>query len=400
MSARAAATAPIIALSDHAWEASMGSTVQLLLPRLVSRGWKVAHSAGAMNLWQRGTRDWSAARLFGRFEPIGGVLVERAGKFLPRWETVPAWDAMVVGRHAARLRAQVAAPDETAIIIAYHPRFYPYVARLRARFPTRFVFHSIDNYLDQPGATEAMKVLLQRCIAEADLLITNNPRGAARLPAPGPQKARLLPSGVDLPVILAGLGQPCPADLAAIPRPRIGYVGRLNPKIEFAAIARTAERHPDWHWVLIGETIMNPANEFYPAVADAWQACKRLSNVHFLGPKDFTAVPTYLEHMDVNTICYRLGAGAWTVAAYPFKIHECLAVGRPVVSAAMPEVQRRHADVIDFATTPDEWEAAIARALATGGVGAPEQRKAVAAQNTSDLRADQLETWLRELAGA
>ena len=33
---------------------------------------------------------------------------------------------------------------------------------------------------------------------------------------------------------------------------------------------------------------------------------------------------------------------------------------------ASPEVQRRHADVIDFATTSDEWDAAIARVKAAG----------------------------------
>jgi glycosyltransferase involved in cell wall biosynthesis len=395
--ARSARTVPVLALSEHTWEASMGSTVQSMLPRLVTRGWTVLHSSGALSLWQRGRSEWSTAGLLSRMDTIGGVRVERAGKIWLRWETYPGWDALVVRSHAAWLRAHLASSGEPIIVIAYHPRFYPYVASLRARYPTLFVFHSIDNYLDQPGATLEMKALFERCIADCDLLIANNPTGAARLPAPGPRKARLLPSGVDLPVIIAGIGKPCPPDLAAIPTPRIGYVGRLNPKVDFAAIAATATRHPDWHWVLIGETLMNPSNSFYAAVAEAWDTCRRLPNVHFLGPKDFHDVPTYLDHMDVNTICYRLDAGAWTAAAYPFKVHECLAVGRPVVCAAMPEVRRRHADVMDFATTPEDWDAALARAIECGGTGTPAQRKAVAAQNTSDARTDQLEAWLREL---
>jgi hypothetical protein len=387
---------PVLALSENPWNATTGSTVQSLLPRLAARGWPVLHSAGALSIWQRGSADWSQAGLSGRFESIGGVQVERAGKIYLRWPKAPAWDALVVGRHAGALRSRIARRGEPAIVIAYHPRFYPYVRALRQKFSTPFVFHSIDNYLAQPGATAELKAMLERCVAEADLLIANNPSSAARLPEPGRRKARLLPSGVDLPVALAGLGQPCPPDLAAIPHPRIGYVGRLNPKIDFAAIAASATRHPDWHWVLIGDVIMDPTNTFYADVADAWETCRRLANVHFLGAKPFRAVSTYLDHMDVNTICYRLDAGAWTVAAYPFKIHECLAVGRPVVCAAMPEVQRRHADVIDFAATPDEWEAAIARALGSGGVGAPAQRQAVAAQNSSDHRAHQLEAWLGE----
>ena len=389
---------PVLALSEHRWEATTGSTVQLLLPRLAARGRKVVHSAGALSVWQRGGRDWAEAGLRSRFDSIGGVRVERAGRIYLRWERFPAWDETVVRLHAASLRAALAAGDEPIVVIAYHPSFYPYVASLRRRHRIGFVFHSIDNYLDQPGATPALRAMLERCVAESDLLIANNPTGAARLPGIGASKVRLLPSGVDLAVVQAGLGRPCPPDLAAIPRPRIGYIGRLNPKVDFVAIAATATRHPDWHWVLIGETTMNPANSFYAAVAEAWEQCQRLPNVHFLGAKDFHAVPTYLEHMDVNTVCYRLDAGAWTVAAYPFKIHECLAVGRPIVCAAMPEVQRRHADVMDFATTPDEWEAGIARALDSGGAGSPAQRQAVAAQNTSDQRAQQLEVWLAELA--
>jgi glycosyltransferase involved in cell wall biosynthesis len=389
---------PVLAFSENPWEATTGSTVQSLLPRLASRGWPVLHSNGALSVWQRGSADWSQAGLASRLEVIGGVQVERTGKLYLRWPKFPAWDALVVRRHAAWLRSRIARRDEPAIAIAYHPRFYSYVRSLRERFSTPFVFHSIDNYLDQPGATAELKAMLERCVTEADLLIANNPSGAARLPGPGPRKARLLPSGVDLPVALAGLGQPCPADLSAVPHPRIGYVGRLNPKLDFAAIAATASRHPDWHWVLIGDAVMDPANSFYPGVANAWETCRQLPNIHFLGPKPFREVSTYLEHMDVNTICYRLDAGAWTTAAYPFKIHECLAAGRAVVCAAMPEVRRRHADVIDFATTPEEWDAAIGRALQTGGVGTPAQRQAVAAQNSSDHRADQLEDWLRELA--
>ena len=199
---------PVLALSENPWETTTGSTVQSLLPRLAARGWPVLHSTGALSIWQRGGPDWSQAGLAARFESIGGVQVERAGKRYLRWPRFPAWDALVVRRHAAWLRSRIARNDEPAIVIAYHPRFYPYVRSLRERFRTPFVFHSIDNYLDQPGATAQLKAMLEQCVAEADLLIANNPSGAARLPGAGSRKARLLPSGVDLPVALAGLGSP------------------------------------------------------------------------------------------------------------------------------------------------------------------------------------------------
>jgi len=118
--------------------------------------------------------------------------------------------------------------------------------------------------------------------------------------------------------------------------------------------------------------------------------------VHFLGYRERNQVPSYLHWMQVNTLSYRLNAGHMTRAAYPFKVLECLAVGLPVVSAAMPEVMR-HQGVMDFADTPAEWLAALERALTAGGVGTREQRQAVARANSWERRTDELDLLLREL---
>ena len=94
-------------------------------------------------------------------------------------------------------------------------------------------------------------------------------------------------------------------------------------------------------------------------------------------------------------MCYRT-EGGWWVAGYPLKMHEYLAGGGPIISSDLSAV-RPFSQVIDIAHTPDEWTAAIERALTSGGVGTPEQRRAVAHENTWDQRVDQLEEWLLKM---
>jgi hypothetical protein len=60
-------------------------------------------------------------------------------------------------------------------------------------------------------------------------------------------------------------------------------------------------------------------------------------------------------------------------------------------------VSLRH--VVDTAETIDEWEAALSRALASGGVGTPQLRQAVAYENSWDARIEELDAWLLDLEG-
>ncbi|HOK47950.1 MAG TPA: hypothetical protein PLK67_18535, partial [Bryobacteraceae bacterium] len=70
--------------------------------------------------------------------------------------------------------------------------------------------------------------------------------------------------------------------------------------------------------------------------------------------------------------------------------------GRPVV-ATPTETIRPFAHVVALAETPAQWIEAIECALVSGGVGTPEQRRAVARQNTWERKVDVLEGWLEEM---
>ena len=129
---------------------------------------------------------------------------------------------------------------------------------------------------------------------------------------------------------------------------------------------------------------------------NAFLSCRELKNVHFLGVKPYEQIADYAARMDVLAMIYRMEAGEWVRTAYPLKLHECLATGKPVVCAPLPLV-RIHADVVDIADTVEDWVKALGRAISGAGVGTPELRRHVASENTWEKRAAELDQWLREM---
>jgi glycosyltransferase involved in cell wall biosynthesis len=118
--------------------------------------------------------------------------------------------------------------------------------------------------------------------------------------------------------------------------------------------------------------------------------------VHFLGSKPHTDVPRYLQNVDVNVMCYRTSEGGWWTDIYPLKLHEYLAVGKPVVASDIDAV-REFSAVVAIAATTKDWIAALTKAIEGTGVGNVAERQLVAGMNSWDERVDTLERWFEAL---
>jgi glycosyltransferase involved in cell wall biosynthesis len=382
----ATARKPIVAFAPDAWSGRRMNRQQIL-SRLAARGWPVLYSNGALSVWDRGGPRWSEAGWFDRIEEAEGLLLDRPGRLLPRWQRHPLWDRFTVRRHARHLMSFA---GERAICYVFHPSFWPYVDVLR---PQHLVFHAYDSFDLTDDWDDQLADYQFRLARRADLLVISAQNIAASLPADIRSLAHELPNGADVEAFIAAARSECPGDLAAITPPRIGYAGAINAKLDLNLVLEVARQRHDWHWVVLGACSINDEE-----TRRLWEACGQARNIHYLGHKQHTLVPAYLNHMDVNVMCYRASGGGWWIRGYPLKLHEQLAVGKPVVASPL-ETIRPFAHVVDLAETPAEWIAAIERALASGGVGTPEERVAVARQNTWDQRVDLLERWLLEMCG-
>lgn len=117
-----------------------------------------------------------------------------------------------------------------------------------------------------------------------------------------------------------------PDDLAAIPEPRIGFVGALSDWIDYPLIAKIAKTYPQYQVALVGplKRGLKPAE-----LAD-------LPNIHFLGRKQLAELPGYLKGFVCGINPFQQVGIAEKVN--PLKVYEYLAAGLTTVSTNMPEV--------------------------------------------------------------
>ncbi|AEI49769.1 glycosyltransferase [Runella slithyformis] len=153
--------------------------------------------------------------------------------------------------------------------------------------------------------------------------------------------------GCDLQLFDSGKIDGIPADLQAIPHPRIGYAGALTGlRLDGELLETVARQRPDWQVILIGST-----DDSFPV-----ERLKTLPNIHFLGSKTPQQIPAYLEGMDVLINPQKLNEV--TIGNYPRKIDEYLAMGKPIV-AVKTETMSLFKDHVNLAETSDAFIAHI-----------------------------------------
>lgn len=380
----------ILALAPQVWHAQWVNRQQLL--SRIGRHHAVLYSTGGWFVWDRVSDQWQNAAFSGRMTASDNVWLDESPRYLMRWPRIGLLDRAVMRLQVRRwLRWLAKQGDLPLIAHICHPLFAPYVDLMK---PDHVVYHVYDLYDHIPGWQSQWGEFEHRLLRRADLVFCPSTMLAQALYGKVPRKVEVLPNAADVGAFFgaAERGAPDPADLAGIPHPRIGWVGSVHPQIDYGLIATLAKRRSDWNFVFVGNKV--PYTE--PRSEQEYLECRQLGNVHFLGYKHRNDVPPYVLNMDVNAMCYRMSDTSWIKVAYPLKLHEYLASGRPVVSADL-QMLRVHSDVIRFATGPEEWEDAIDEALTRGGVGTPERRIAVARENSWDARAELLQRWLAGL---
>jgi glycosyltransferase involved in cell wall biosynthesis len=220
-------------------------------------------------------------------------------------------------------------------------------------------------------------------VEEADLVFANSPptyKNKRRIN----HNTHRLPSGVDVDLFEQAISPKLkehPA-IASMPRPRIGYIGTINERLDYNCLEYLAESRPHWHLVFAGDT--------YPWRKDA-PILRRLAaypNVHIIGQLPYQQLPSLLKGMDVCLIPYISDERG--LYRSPLKLYEYLAAGRPVVSTENPEVIE-FAPIVRIAKNPISFVEQIASALAEDNPLEQSKRIQIARRNSWDLRVDQME---------
>jgi glycosyltransferase involved in cell wall biosynthesis len=171
-----------------------------------------------------------------------------------------------------------------------------------------------------------------------------------------------------------------PAEIEAIPRPRLGYVGAMSDfKVDFDLLTAIAEQRPDWHLVLIGDEREGQADARFAALI-------RRANVHFLGWRPYADLPHYMGGLDVALLPQLLND--YTQAMFPMKFFEYLAAGLPIVSTPLDAI-RDYTSLYSVGSGAPAFVGAIEGALRQRPVP-PALDDPILVQNSWDQRLDRM----------
>jgi UDP-galactopyranose mutase len=123
-----------------------------------------------------------------------------------------------------------------------------------------------------------------------------------------------------------------PDDQCSSPRPRFGFYGVIDERMDLEMIAAVADAHPDWSIMMVGPVVkIDPAD------------LPHRPNIHYLGNKNYEELPVYLGGWDVALMPFAINDSTKFIS--PTKTPEYLAGGRPVVSTPITDVIRHYGDL-------------------------------------------------------
>jgi len=209
---------------------------------------------------------------------------------------------------------------------ALHWYYTPMMLGVSAGLPRDLVVYDcmdeLANFLFAPPELEERERAL---LAMADVVFTGG-RALYEAKRSRHRNVHAMPSSVDVAHFAqARCALPEPADQAAIPRPRFGYCGVIDERMDLSLIAGIARLRPDWQLIMLGPVVkIDPAE------------LPTRPNIHYLGLKTYEDLPGYLAGWDAALLPFALNDATRYVS--PTKTPEYLAAGKPVVSTAIRDV--------------------------------------------------------------
>lgn len=316
----------------------------------------VLFSNGLLNSWFY--RDAIAHLPFlGRFELSDGVCVDQSPALLLRPRRFPRVDRLAVALGTWRLARQfkrLQPQPLQRVLYACHPRYADYIDLLPHDL---LVYHAYDDFLAEDSQAE-LRQAEDRLLQRADLVICASPVLKERFRVrSGRTDIELMINGVDFDRFAEG-GLCEPEDLCNVPRPRVGYIGSINPKLDFQLIDQLTTRLADISFLFIGRV-----NNLTSQDAPIWQKIIQKNNVYVLPQKSRADIPAYMQHLDASALYYSTASDNFGAACSPLKLFESLAASVPVISSDI-EAVRLVKQAVTIAKNVQSWEDAIRTTVA------------------------------------
>jgi glycosyltransferase involved in cell wall biosynthesis len=136
----------------------------------------------------------------------------------------------------------------------------------------------------------------------------------------------------------------------AMPRPRVGYYGVIDERIDMNIIAAVADAHAEWQIVMVG-----PVVKIDPA------ALPQRQNIHYLGQWPYEELPQFLASWDVALLPFAINESTRFIS--PTKTLEYMVAELPIVSTNVADVVELYGRAVSLASDIEGFIGACERAL-------------------------------------
>jgi UDP-galactopyranose mutase len=243
------------------------------------------------------------------------------------------------------------------VVWFYTPMALPLIAQMR---PRAVVYDCIDELSAFRNAPRQMRQREAALLKSAQIVFTSGPSLYAAKKQLHPN-VMFLPSAVDGPYFApqnALADAPAMARAEAlqglIARPRLGYFGVIDERLDHELIARLADAQPQWQIVMVGPIAKIGENEL-----------PRRANVHWLGRQPYELLPQIAAGWDLCLLPFALNDATRFIC--PTKTLEYMAAEKPVISTAVPDVVSLYGDVLSIAADAPAFIDACRNALVESG---------------------------------
>jgi glycosyltransferase involved in cell wall biosynthesis len=260
----------------------------------------------------------------------------------------------------------------------YTPMALPLAAELR---PRGIVYDCMDELAAFHGAPPQLVQRESALLQTADLVLTGGQSLYESKRGRHPD-VHCFPSSVDAAHFSRRPREH--ASQAQLPRPRLGFFGVIDERLDLALIAALADAHADWQIVMVG-----------PVVKIDAASLPQRPNLHWMGQREYAELPAHLVGWDVCLLPFALNDATRYIS--PTKTLEYLAAGLPCVSTRIRDVERLEGNVVAFADDAAGFIAQCERILAwsrTERDAFQARARAVVAGTSWDLTAARIERLL------
>lgn len=140
------------------------------------------------------------------------------------------------------------------------------------------------------------------------------------------------------------------AGQSRLPRPRLGFFGVIDERIDLALLDKMARERPEWQLIMVG-----PVTKIDPS------ELPRHANLHYLGQQTYDQLPAFLAGWDVCLLPFAQNESTRFIS--PTKTLEYMAAEKPIVSTPITDVAEPYGDIVYIGASADEFIAACDLAL-------------------------------------